>query len=78
MLKRLGVTPLGRPRLLGAKLVATLAIELVQLVVLGVAAVLLGWDPSLAAGAGLGAVVLGTARLRRARPAPWPDGCGAR
>jgi ABC-2 type transport system permease protein len=61
VLKRLGVTPLGRPRLLGAKLVATLAIELVQLVVLGVAAVLLGWDPSLAAGAGLGAVVLGTA-----------------
>lgn len=61
VLKRLGVTPLGRPRLLGAKLVATLLIELVQLVVLGIAAVLLGWDPSLAAGAVLGAVVLGTA-----------------
>lgn len=61
VLKRLGVTPLGRPRLLGAKLVATLVIELVQLVVLGVAAVLLGWDPSLAAGAVLGAVALGTA-----------------
>lgn len=61
VLKRLGVTPLGRPRLLGAKLVATLAIELVQLVVLGVAALALGWDPSPAAGAALAGVALGTA-----------------
>ena len=61
VLRRLGVSPLGRPRLLAAKLVATLAIEVVQLLVLGVAAVALGWDPSLAAGAVLGAVALGTA-----------------
>ena len=61
VLRRLGVSPLGRPRLLAAKLVATLAIELLQLVVLGVAAVALGWDPSFAAGAALGAVALGTA-----------------
>src|SRR5690606_41999753 len=34
VLKRLGATPLGRPRLLAAKTTAVLAIELVQLVVL--------------------------------------------
>ena len=61
VLKRLGVTPLGRPRLLAAKLVAVLAVELVQVVVLGVAAVLLGWEPSLVAGTALAAVALGTA-----------------
>ena len=61
VLRRLGVSPLGRPRLLAAKLTSTLAIEAVQLVLLGAAAVALGWSPSVAAGAALGAVALGTA-----------------
>ena len=61
VLKRLGVTPLGRPRLLAAKLVGILVVELVQVAVIGAAALALGWDPSPAAGAVLGAVALGTA-----------------
>lgn len=61
VLKRLGVTPLGRPRLLAAKLVGILVVELVQVAVIGAAALALGWDPSPAAGAVFGAVALGTA-----------------
>jgi ABC-2 type transport system permease protein len=61
VLERLGVTPLGRGRLLGAKLVAVLVVETVQVVVLAAAALLLGWDPSWRAGAAVGAVALGTA-----------------
>ncbi len=45
VLKRLGATPLGRPRLLAAKTTAVLAIELVQLVVLVPVSLLLGWEP---------------------------------
>src|SRR5688572_20107358 len=44
VLKRLGTTPLGRPRLLLAKTGAIVAVELVQLGVLLVEAVLLGYD----------------------------------
>lgn len=61
VLKRLGATPLGRPRLLAAKLVGMLVVELVQVAVIGAAALALGWSPSPAAGAVLGAVALGTA-----------------
>jgi ABC-2 type transport system permease protein len=61
VLKRLGATPLGRPRLLGGKLTAVLLIELVQVVVLVAAARALGWSPTWAVGAFLAAVVLGTA-----------------
>lgn len=61
VLKRLGVTPLGRPRLLGAKMGAVLAVELLQVVVLVAAALVLGWDPSLSAGAAALAVFAGTA-----------------
>jgi ABC-2 type transport system permease protein len=62
VLKRLGVTPLGRPRLLTAKIVSILAIEVVQLVVLLVEALLLGYrfdgsQLALAAGAMLLATV---------------------
>ncbi|MEO6317237.1 MAG: ABC transporter permease [Acidimicrobiales bacterium] len=46
VLKRLGATPLGRPRLLAAKTLAILAVEVVQLTVLWLLAVTLGWDPS--------------------------------
>ena len=43
VLKRLGTTPLGRPRLLAAKVVGIVAIEVVQLVVLLGEALLLGY-----------------------------------
>jgi ABC-2 type transport system permease protein len=61
VLKRLGVTPLGRPRLLAAKLAAVLVVEAIQVAVLVVAAVLLGWEPTFAALAVAAAVALGTA-----------------
>jgi ABC-2 type transport system permease protein len=61
VLERLGVTPLGRGRLLGAKLAAVLAVEVVQVAVLAAAALALGWDPSWSAGAAVAAVAGGTA-----------------
>src|SRR5204862_187803 len=60
VLKRLGSTPLGRPRLLAAKTIAILGIELVQLAVLVPVALLLGWDPDGGAGAALLAMILAT------------------
>jgi ABC-2 type transport system permease protein len=45
VLKRLGATPLGRPRLLLAKTLAILVVEVVQVAVLWAIAVPLGWDP---------------------------------
>lgn len=45
VLKRLGATPLGRGRLIGAKIGAVMAVELVQFVVLVPIAVALGWRP---------------------------------
>jgi ABC-2 type transport system permease protein len=74
VLKRLGVTPLGRPRLLGAKIAGVLVVELVQVIVLGATAVALGWEPTAgsvatvalavvvatAAFAGLGLLMAGT------------------
>ena len=61
MLKRLGSTPLGRPRLLGAKTVAILAVEALQIVVLVAVALALGWDPSSSVGPAAAAVLLATA-----------------
>lgn len=60
VLKRLGATPLGRPRLLAAKTATVVAIELVQLVVLVPVALLLGWDPSIDPLVVVAAVVLAT------------------
>ncbi len=60
VLKRLGSTPLGRPRLVAAKTAAVVAIELVQFVLLVSVAVVLGWDASGEWGAALLAVALGT------------------
>ena len=61
VLKRLGATPLGRGRLIAAKIGSVIAVELVQFAVLVPVAYLLGWRPSapnwLAA---LGGVVVGT------------------
>jgi ABC-2 type transport system permease protein len=59
VLKRLGATPLGRPRLLGAKTLAILVVEAMQILVLWPLCVVLGWDPSPGLGF-IAAVVLGT------------------
>jgi ABC-2 type transport system permease protein len=61
VLKRLGATPLGRPRLLAAKICAVLLTEVVQLALLSVVALLLGWDPSWSPVRLVLAVLLGTA-----------------
>jgi len=73
VLKRLGATPLGRPRLLTAKILTVLGTEVVQLALLTVVGLLLGWDPTwslprlalaallgTAAFAGLGLLLAGT------------------
>lgn len=59
VLKRLGSTPLGRPRLLAAKTLSILVVELVQIAALWLIALALGWGPSPRAGFVV-AVVLGT------------------
>src|SRR3954464_9391750 len=50
VLKRLGSTPLGRPRLLAAKTTSIVVVELMQIVLLVALALALGWDPSVRAG----------------------------
>jgi ABC-2 type transport system permease protein len=65
VLKRLGSTPLGRPRLRAAKILAVLAVEVLQGTVLVAVGYLLGWNPggpgaSALVGEALVAVVLGT------------------
>lgn len=61
VLKRLGATPLGRGRLIAAKIAAVITVELVQFAVLIPVAYALGWRPgSPNWPAALGAVVLGT------------------
>jgi ABC-2 type transport system permease protein len=76
VLKRLGATPLGRVRLLGAKTIAIGLVLIVQIVVIVVVALALGWDPDLGgvvpavvgivlatvAFAGLGLLMAGTLR----------------
>src|SRR5260221_3224166 len=59
VLKRLGTTPLGRPRLLAAKTASTIAVEVVQIALLVALALALGWDPTVHAGV-VPALVLGT------------------
>ncbi len=65
VLKRLGATPLGRPRLLGAKILTIVAVELLQAAVLLPVGLALGWDPggggSVAVAGAIGAVLLGSA-----------------
>jgi ABC-2 type transport system permease protein len=48
VLKRLAVTPLGRGRLVGAKIVTVAIVEVVQVAVLLPVALALGWDPDTA------------------------------
>lgn len=60
VLKRLGATPLGRPRLLAAKIGGVVAVEVVQAAVLVPVALALGWRPALSLLPLMGAVVIGT------------------
>ncbi|MFM8870282.1 MAG: ABC transporter permease [Actinomycetota bacterium] len=46
VLKRLGATPLGRPRLIAAKLACVVVVQVVQFVLLAVIAAVLGWSMS--------------------------------
>ncbi|GAB2741809.1 ABC transporter permease [Nocardioides pakistanensis] len=59
VLKRLGSSPLPRSGLLLGKVGALLAVEVLQVVVIAVAAVLLGWSPSPGAAGVLGALLVG-------------------
>ena len=61
VLKRLGATPLGRGRLVLAKVATVLVVELVQLVVLGLVAAARGWRPGGGWALAIVPVVLGTA-----------------
>lgn len=57
VLKRLGASPLPRSGLLAGKVGALLVVEALQVVVIGGAALLLGWDPALTVAGVLGAVL---------------------
>jgi ABC-2 type transport system permease protein len=61
VLKRLGSTPLGRGRLLTAKIASVAAVEIVQVAVLAGVGLALGWDPGGPAGLAVPAVLLATA-----------------
>jgi ABC-2 type transport system permease protein len=63
VLKRLGASPLPRSGLLAGKVLALLGIEVLQLLVLSVVGLLLGWEPEVSPSSVLGvvlAVLLGT------------------
>lgn len=61
VLKRLGATPLGRGRLIAAKITSVAAVEIVQFAILIPVAYALGWSPDTTNWpAALGAVLLGT------------------
>jgi ABC-2 type transport system permease protein len=60
VLKRLGTTPLGRPRLVAAKVLTTLVVLALQSVALVVAGLALGWRPDVEPLPLLAAVVLAT------------------
>ena len=62
VLRLLSTTPLGRGGLLAGKVLGVLVVEIVQVVVIGLTALLLGWRPDPAGLAlSLVAIVLGTA-----------------
>lgn len=46
VLRLLATTPLGKSGLLGGKVISVFAVEVVQLIVLGIVACILGWRPS--------------------------------
>ena len=59
VLKRLGSTPLGRGRWVAAKILMVLALLVIQVLVIGLVALALGWSPDARAVLALVAVVLG-------------------
>jgi ABC-2 type transport system permease protein len=64
VLKRLGATPLPRSGLLGGKVLALLVVEVLQVVLVSLVGLALGWSPSLSVPGAIGfvlALVLGTA-----------------
>lgn len=61
VLKLFGATPLGRPGLLLAKTLGVLATEILQLLVLVVVAILLGWRPGSGWALAVPLLILGTA-----------------
>lgn len=61
VLKRLGSAPLSRGALLAGKIGALLAVEVLQFLVIGGVAVVMGWSPSVTVVGLLAAVTLGTA-----------------
>jgi ABC-2 type transport system permease protein len=60
VLKRLGTTPLGRSGLLTAKTLTVVAVEVLQAVIIIVAALVMGWSPAGGYATALGVMVLGT------------------
>ncbi|MHB1710411.1 MAG: ABC transporter permease, partial [Acidimicrobiales bacterium] len=60
VLKRLGATPLGRPRLLASKILTVIGVEVVQALVLVLVGLVLGWSPG-GAGVGSGGALVGEA-----------------
>ena len=61
VLKRLGASPLSRTGLLGGKVLALLAVEVLQVVVISAVGLALGWEPDASMPGVVLAVVLGTA-----------------
>lgn len=61
VLKRLGTTPLGRPALLAAKITSIIVLEVIQVAILAIVGLLLGWHPSGDFGLFILATLLGTA-----------------
>jgi ABC-2 type transport system permease protein len=61
VLKRLGATPLSRTGLMLAKTIAVIAVEAVQVAVLVLVALALGWRPQGSAAAAILLILLGTA-----------------
>jgi ABC-2 type transport system permease protein len=61
VLKRLGGTPLTRAHLIGAKMLAVLCVEVIQIgLIAGVATIVLGWRPVGGLGLALAVALLGT------------------
>lgn len=61
VLKRLGATPLGRPRLIAAKTTVVVLVAVVQIALISGLALALGWDPSGSGGVGMVAALAGAA-----------------
>jgi ABC-2 type transport system permease protein len=60
VLKRLGATPLGRGRLVMAKILSVVVVEVVQVAVIAAVGVALGWSPPSGALLGIAGAVVGT------------------